>query len=137
MDYPAIGPSKIYSWARMLTTQSKDSKTFRELPPLLVSDVSRLPAGSELNLALLEFVPTGQGVIFLVKYTHRELTFRTPGDKDAVAFGIAAFEHNVASREVRILFSQVHDTATMKGHTLEGSVKPFGPNKSLERTREG
>jgi hypothetical protein len=120
----------------MLTTQSKDSETFRELPPLLVSDVSRLPAGSELNLALLELVPTGPGVIFLVKYTHRELTFRTPGGKDAVAFGVAALEHDVASREVRILFSQVHDTATMKGLTLEGSVKPFGPNKSLERTRE-
>jgi hypothetical protein len=120
----------------MITPRSNDTESFRDLPPLLVRDVSRLPAGSELTLALLEYVPTGHGMIFLVKYTHRELTFRTPGGKDAVAFGEAALEQDSAPRNVRIFFSQVHETATMKGLTLEGAVKPFGPNRSLERTRQ-
>jgi len=116
--------------------RSQDSDLFHTLPPLLAGDVARLPAGSVLNLALLEFVPSGSGVIFRVKYTHRELLFRTPGGKDAVALGVAVLESDHQTHDVRILFSQVHVTATMKGLTLEGQVKPIGPNKSLERTRE-
>jgi hypothetical protein len=119
-----------------MTPRSSDSETFSSLRPLLVRDVSRLPCGSELTLALLEYVPTGRGVIFRINYKHRELTFRTPGKKDAVALGEASLEQDSAPRVARILFSQLYEAATMKGLPIEGAVKLFGPNRVLEGVRE-
>ena len=122
---------------------SADSEWFDDLPPLLARDIARLPVGSNLDLALLnlKYVETGRdhkdmptvfGVMFRVKYTHKELIYRTPGKKDAVAFGIASMEGDDRPSEVRILFSQANNTATMKGLPLEGKVKPIGRNKALE-----
>ena len=56
---------------------------------------------------------------------------------DAEAFDIATTEGDVHPREVRILFSQALETATMKGLVFEGEVKPIGPNESLERAQRG
>src|SRR5690606_13496475 len=66
-----------------------DSEYFYELPPLTSEVVAELGAGQELALLLLEHVPSGGGVIFSVQYIHKELIYRTPGQKDAVALGIA------------------------------------------------
>ena len=106
---------------------TRDSELFRDLPPFTVSQAERLVAGQALNLLLLEYVPTGGGVIFSVSYVHKELTFRSPGKKDAVAFGTASLSDHDSRTEVRILFSQARETATLRGLSLEGQVK-LGPN---------
>jgi hypothetical protein len=114
---------------------SRDSETFRDLSPLLVKDVAQLPSQAVLNLGLLEVLSEVGAVLFRVTYTHRELVYRSPGQRDAVAFGSAALDDDGQVREVRILFSQVHDTATMRGLTLEGHVKPIGANPALIRAQ--
>lgn len=97
---------------------------FDELLPITSRELAELKAGDSLALVLLEYVSTGGRVLFRVQYIHRELTYRTPGQKDAVAFGTARLEDGGKEyREVRILFSQPNQTATMRGLTLEGKVK--------------
>lgn len=101
-----------------------DSDYFHNLWPLTSDEVAEMKPGQTLSLVLLEYVPTGGGVLFPVHYIHRELIYRTPGQKDAVAFGTARLEDGDDEyREVRILFSRPHKTAAMRGLTLEGQVK--------------
>ncbi|MFB8928768.1 hypothetical protein QSH46_022150 [Xanthomonas arboricola pv. juglandis] len=113
-----------------------DSEYFHELPPLTSDIVAELGAGQELTLFLLEYVPSGGGVIFPVQYIHRELVYRTPGQKDAVALGTARLIDGGEFRDARILFSRPNQTATLRGLTLEGQVKAArpGPNNSFKPT---
>ena len=114
---------------------SPDSEYFYHLHPLTADDFVELSAGSSLPLLLLEYVPTGAGVIFAVEYIHRELTYRTPGQKDAVAFGKARLTDGTDQyQDVRIIFSRPNKTATLRGLVLEGQVKAgrLGPNKSFK-----
>ena len=121
-----------------------DSDYFHDLPALTSDLVAALPAGHELSLLLLEYVPPSRwdedtfkktvGIIFPVHYIHRELIYRTPGEKDAVAFGTAKLLDSGDFRDVRILFSRPNKTATLRGLTLEGPVKA-GPNNSFKPTR--
>ena len=100
-----------------------DSEYFHALPPFTSDIVADLGAGQELSLFLLEHVPSGGGVIFPVQYIHRELIYRTPGQRDAVAFGTARLVDGGEFRDARILFSRPNQTATLRGLTLEGQVK--------------
>ncbi len=102
---------------------TQDGELFRDLPPFTVSQAERLVAGQVLDLLLLEYGPTGGGVAFSVSYVHRRLTFRVPGKKDAFAFGTASLSGHDSFAEVRILFSQPRETATLRGLPLEGQVK--------------
>jgi hypothetical protein len=114
---------------------SPDSEHFYHLPPLSSDYFVELSAGSYLPLLLLEYLPTGAGVIFAVEYIHRELTYRTPGQKDAVAFGKGRLADGTDQyQDVRILFSRPNKTATLRGLVLEGLVKagPVGPNNSFK-----
>ena len=113
-----------------------DSEYFHGLPPLTSDIVAELGAGQELSLLLLEHVPSGGGVIFPVQYIHRELVYRTPGHKDAVALGTARLTDGGEFRDARILFSRPYQTATLRGLTLEGQVKVSrpGPNNSFKPT---
>ncbi|MGJ4804445.1 hypothetical protein [Luteimonas sp. SDU82] len=96
---------------------------FEDLPPLLVAEFERMAPGEERSLLLLEYFEAGGSATFPVRYVHRELAFRTPGQKDAVAFGTAMLEGDDQPREARILFSQYYQTATIRGLGLEGPVK--------------
>lgn len=107
--------------AKHMTTP--DSDYFNELPQLTSDVVAQLGVGHELSLVLLEYVPTGGGVVFPVQYIHRELVYRSPGQKDAVALGIAKLVDGGDYRDVRILFSRPNKTATLRGLELEGQVK--------------
>lgn len=102
---------------------TRESEYFHSLPPFTVARAEALVAGQALPLLLLEYVPTGGGVIFPLSYIHRELVFRTPGRKDAVAFGTARFFYQDDFTEVRILFSQLRETAALRGLSMEGNVK--------------
>ncbi|WP_143014536.1 hypothetical protein [Pseudoxanthomonas sp. CF125] len=107
-----------------------DSEYFYQLPSLTSDAVIELGVGHELSLLLLEHVPTGGGVIFPVQYIHRELIYRTPGQKNAVAMGTARLTDGGEFRDVRILFSRPHQTATLRGLALEGRVKVGRPGPS-------
>ncbi|WBX92798.1 hypothetical protein [Pseudoxanthomonas mexicana] len=116
---------------------SSDSEYFYHLPPLTSDDFVELSTGSSLPLLLLEYVPTGAGIIFAVEYIHRELTYRTLGQKDAVAFGKGRLADGTDQyQDVRILFSRPNKTATLRGLVLEGQVKAgrLGPNNSFKPT---
>ena len=117
---------------------TRDSEYFHQLPPLTSDYVAKLSLGQEVSLLLLEYVPSGGGVIFPVQYVHRELIYRSPGQKDAVALGTARLLDDIESRDARILFSRQHETATLRGLALEGQVKIGRPgsNSSSKRTRE-
>lgn len=102
---------------------TSDSEYFHRLPPLTADLVAELDAGGGLSLLLLEYVPAGGGVLFPVQYIHRELIYRTLGQKDAVALGIARLDGYNGYQEARILFSRPNQTATLRGLVLEGGVK--------------
>lgn len=110
-----------------------DREMFDALPPLQAEDFVRLPAGSRVSLYLLEHIELGKSVVFAVEYVHRELIYRSPGQKDAVAFGEGRLVDGAASStDVRILFSRFQRTATLRGLKLEGQVKALadGPLKA-------
>lgn len=101
-----------------------DSERFRNMPTLTSDEVAEWKAGGSFSLVLLEYLPGGGSALFGVEYIHRELIYRTLGQKDAVAFGTARLvDGDKAYREARILFSRPNQTATMRGLTLEGNVK--------------
>lgn len=100
-----------------------ETTKFEDLPPLLVAEFQRMVPGEARSLLLLEHFEAGGSATFPVRYVHRELAFRTPGQKDAVAFGTAMLEGEDQPREARILFSQYRQTATIRGLALEGPVK--------------
>lgn len=102
---------------------SADSEYFHDLPALLAEDFRLMAPGKEVPLLLLEYFEAGGSAVFPIRYVHRELIFRTPGDKDAVALGTATMEGDGQPREARILFSQYQQTATLRGLALEGPVK--------------
>ncbi len=114
---------------------SPDSEYFHQLYPLASDDFSELSPGSLVPLLLLEYVPTGTGVIFAVEYMHQELIYRTSGQKDAVALGKARLvDGGDQYQDARILFSRPNKTATLRGLVLEGQVKAgrLGPNNSFK-----
>lgn len=99
------------------------SDIFRELPPVLAGDFAGLSPGRSVNLLLQEHLPAGGCALFPVEYSHREVEYRSPGQKDAVAHGKARLIDGGEFRDARILFSQYHRTATLRGLELEGHVK--------------
>ncbi|MGV8922677.1 MAG: hypothetical protein ACOH1L_04955 [Thermomonas sp.] len=100
-----------------------DSEQFHQLSAFTSDDIAELSAGHELTLLLLEHVESGGGVLFPIHYIHKELVYRTPGLKDAVAFGTAKLVDGGEYQPVRILFSRPNKTATLRGLVLEGQVK--------------
>lgn len=113
---------------------SPDSDRFHGMRPFTVSQAMQIEQGEVLRLALLEHVDTGgdysPGVIFDVEYEHDRVEFRSPGKKDAVAFGRGKLEHDQDWRDCRILFSQYHKTASIRGLTFDAPVKVAGMTKA-------
>lgn len=107
-----------------LTPAEQEQKHFDRLPALTSDTFSDLPPGTKLELILEDF-----GQFYQVEYTHRELEYRTPGNKDAVAHGKARIDESGEFQDVRILFSRPNSTATLRGLARqsglarEGSVK--------------
>ncbi len=99
------------------------SDFFRELPPVLVDDFAGLSPGRSVSLLMKEYLPAGGSALFPVEYIHREVEYRSPGQKDAVAHGKARLIDGGEFRDARILFSKYQRTATLRGLELEGHVK--------------
>lgn len=102
-----------------LTPAEKDQKYFKSLPDLVSDSFVSLQLGAELSLQFLTYTD----VLYSVEYIHRELSYRTPNQKDAVAYGKARLYSEDEFREVRIFFSRPHRTATRRGLVLDGWVK--------------
>lgn len=116
---------------------SPDSERFREMPPLTSDEVVEWKAGESFSLVLLEHLPDGGSALFDVDYIHRELTYRTPGQKDAVAFGTARLLDGTKEyRDARMLFSRPNQSATLRGLVLEGNVKLRWRNVTLRKERD-
>lgn len=124
---------------------SPDSDRFHALRPFTVDRAMEIENGEVLTLALLEHVDTGgddsPGVIFDVTYEHDRVEFRTAGQKDAVAFGRGKLEHDRDWRDCRILFSQYHKTASIRGLTFDAPVKIASMTKAefrdMQKTFQG
>jgi hypothetical protein len=106
-----------------LSAMTPDSQRFNDLPPLLVDDVASMIEGKRTTLVLLEHLPSGGASLFPVEYIHGKMEYRSHGLKDAVAHGRARLVDGGEFADARILFSQYHKTASLKGLTLEGGVK--------------
>lgn len=97
---------------------------FDGLPPLTSDAVAKLHAGDKLLLLLKTYTDEGTPLFYHVEYVHRELTYRSPNQKDAVAFGTARQDPSEDFKEARILFSRPNATATLRGLIFfEGRVK--------------
>ena len=113
-----------------LTDEELEEKHFERLPALASDEFVSLQPGEKLCLVLKDHM---QGFCS-VEYVHQELTYRTPGQKDAVAYGRARFGNTGDLQEVRILFSRPNRTATLRGGPLDGHVKEgrMLPNNSFK-----
>jgi hypothetical protein len=105
------------------TSEEREKKHFDRLPALTSESFVTLHAGDKLSLLLLTYTDLGAPLIYSVEYTHRELTYRSPNQKDAVAYGDARLDQSSEFKEARILFSRPNGTATLRGLSLEGHVK--------------
>lgn len=99
------------------------NEQFREMAALTSDRAEEWRAGQSFSLILLEYLPDGGSALFNIDYIHRELVYRTAGQKDAVAFGLARVEGDKEYRDTRILFSRPNQTATLRGLVLKGQVK--------------
>jgi len=102
------------------TPDEQARRRFDSLPPLLPESLASCDSGQEFSLLLHTVIPDR---IMPVKYRHRELTFRSPDQKDAVAYGEAKLGESAEYSEARILFSRPNKTATLRGLADEGHVK--------------
>ncbi len=113
------------------TPDEQARRRFDRLPPLLPKSLASCESGQEFSLLLHTVIPDR---IIPVKYRHRELTYRSPNQKDAVAYGEAKLYDvldelsgkSAEYSEVRILFSRPNETdatATLRGLADEGHVK--------------
>lgn len=102
------------------TSEEQERRRFDRLPALLPESLTSCNPGQELSLLLHTVIPDR---IIPVRYRHRELTYRSPDQKDAVAYGEAKLGESAEYSEVRILFSRPNRTATLRGLAEEGHVK--------------
>lgn len=100
---------------------------FHDLPELLADRFKNLPPGSRVALVTLEHTPAENreplSFVMAVVYEHESFEYRTPGEKDAVAHGTGTVGGNPTQRKVRILFSKLNRTATIRGLPFGGQVK--------------
>lgn len=104
--------------------RTSHSDYFRSLPAWTSDAVSKRNSGDTISLVLHTYTDDGLGITFPVQYIHRELIYRSPQQKDAVAFGVGRLFDSAEFQEVRVLFSRPNSTATLRGLVLEGEVKP-------------
>lgn len=100
-----------------------DAKYFSNLENLIWKRFSDMQKNTTVHFLLREFTEAGEQIFFDVEYVHQQLIFRTEGQKDAVAIGKARLESQGEFKNVRILFSQYYETATLKGLSIEGNIK--------------
>lgn len=120
----------------MESMQRWDIDAYRRLPDCLPAQVEGLAEGAILRLAILHHIENrdglGRAIVFSADYRHERFEYRSPGDRDAWAYGTVRLEDTDDFEPARIAFSQYHGLATLLGPAISGKVKIVSPNASRE-----
>lgn len=120
----------------MESMQRWDIDAYRRLPDCLPAQVEGLAEGAILRLAILHHIENrdglGRAIVFSADYRHERFEYRSPGDRDAWAYGTVRLEDTDDFEPARIAFSQYHGMATLLGPAISGKVKIVSPNASRE-----
>lgn len=106
----------------LLTREQRRVKWFDELPPFALDDFKSLSAGSECEL-IMACGGRDDAEVLGLHYRHDRLEFRTDGEKDAVAHGVARPWATVEDRPVKIYLNQYALTSKILGLEQDGFVK--------------
>jgi hypothetical protein len=100
---------------------------FDAMPGLEAVAFRDLAEGTVIRLLTVEYVRSDEvpapAIIFDVEYVHTRFEYRTPGEKDAVAYGKARVHDSARFQDVRIFFSKPSGTASIRGLAVGGQVK--------------
>ncbi|MCC8625767.1 hypothetical protein [Xanthomonas vesicatoria] len=106
----------------LLSRDQRRVKWFDELPPFALDDFKPLSAGSEREL-IMACGGSDDAEVVGLHYRHDRLEFRTDGEKDAVAFGVARPWATIEDRPVKIYLNQYALTSKIVGLEQDGVVK--------------
>ena len=116
--------------------QRWDIDAYRRLPDCLPAQVEGLAEGAILRLAILHHIENrdglGRAIVFSADYRHERFEYRSPGDRDAWAYGTVRLEDTDDFEPARIAFSQYHGLATLLGPAISGKVKIGSPIALME-----
>ena len=106
----------------LLSREQRRVKWFDELPPFVLDDFKALSAGSEREL-IMACGGGDDAEVMGLHYRHERLEFRTDGEKDAVAYGVARPWATIEDRPVKIYLNQYALTSKIVGLDQDGFVK--------------
>lgn len=106
----------------LLTREQRRVKWFDELPPFALDDFKSFSAGCEREL-IMACGGSDEAEVLGLHYRHDRLEFRTDGEKDAVAFGVARPWATVEGRPVKIYLNQYALVSKIVGLDQDGFVK--------------
>jgi len=106
----------------LLTREQRRVKWFDELPPFALDDFKSFSAGSEREL-IMACGGSDEAEVLGLHYRHDRLEFRTDGEKDAVAYGVARPWATVEDRPVKIYLNQYALVSKIVGLDQDGFVK--------------
>lgn len=106
----------------LLSREQRRVKWFDELPAFALEDFKTLSAGSECELIMACGSSEDDEVIGL-HYSHERLEFRSDGEKDAVAYGVARLWETTVNRPVKIYLNQYALVSKIVGFDQDGFVK--------------
>lgn len=108
---------------KFLSHRELENRHFDRLPALLSDSFVQMDMGEKLGLLLRAYTDQGSSFFCAVEYAHERLDYRSPGEKDAVAYGRGRLKGEGDWRDVKIFFARPLRTATLTGLSLDGHVK--------------
>lgn len=109
-------------WEHILDEKDPERINYNNLPEFLTRELENIDVGSEIQLLLL-VDDSGPATTHKVQYIHNELTYRSSGKRDPIAYGLARLNSSDEYLKVRILFYRPQAKAVLKGLPIEGWVK--------------
>ncbi|MDQ1093572.1 hypothetical protein QE400_002985 [Xanthomonas sacchari] len=106
----------------LLSREQRRVKWFDELPPFDLDGFKSLSCDSEREL-IMACGGSDDAEVIGLHYRHDRLEFRTDGEKDAVAYGVARPWAKVENRPVKIYLNQYALTSKIVGLEKDGFVK--------------
>ncbi|HEL3799276.1 TPA: hypothetical protein ACKPYM_004673 [Stenotrophomonas maltophilia] len=106
----------------LLSREQRRVRWFDELPPFALEDFKSLGAGSERGL-IMACGSSDDAEVMGLHYRHDRLEFRSDGEKDAVAYGVARPWATLEDRPVKIYLNQYALTSKIVGLEQDGFVK--------------
>ncbi len=110
-----------------------DREYFEQLEPVTGEVLSSLQAGQELRLFLMEYTPSGLGVVFPLRYVHRALSSDEARWNVICAVGDVYVVGWAKAEDVRIELYPESDSAHLHGRILDGEVRLGNPEVEHEQ----